>query len=141
VFQLSASALPKELFFVPSPANGMIKNDLYYKLVDAHHKHMANIRSFSITGIASLNTPMTAQDNQDINSSVETTLERIILDAKVPATNENIFSSIKLTSLSDKEGRYLLLTDKTKLSDAEHMIDELIKYIANHPKPQQQDLY
>jgi hypothetical protein len=111
----------------------MIKNDLYYKLVDAHHEHMANIWSFSITGIANLNTPMTAQDNQDINSSVEATLARIILDAKVPDTNENIFSSIEPTSLSDKEGQYLLLTDKTKLSNAEHMIDELVKYIANHP--------
>jgi hypothetical protein len=133
VFKHSATKLPKDIFFVPSPANGMITSELYYKLVDAHHEHMANIRSFAIVGIAKMNTPMNAQVDKDTNSLVETTFERIILDARVPETNKIIFSSIEPTSLSNTDGRYLLLTDKTKLGAAEHVIDELIKYIAINP--------
>jgi hypothetical protein len=134
VFKLTADALPKDIFFVPSPANGMIKTDLYYDLVNAHHEHMANLRSFAITGIAKLSTPMIAQDDTDDSSSVETTFEQIILDAKVPGTDQYIFSSIEPTTHSDTEGRYLLLTDSTKLVHAEHMIDVLVTYIATHPE-------
>jgi hypothetical protein len=134
VFKMSAGALPKDIFFVPSPANGMITTQLYYDLVNAHHEHMANLRSFAITGIAKLSAPMIVQDNTDANSSVETTLEQIILDAKVPGTDQLIFSSIEPTTNSDTEGRYLLLTDSMKLAHAEHMIDELVKHIATHPE-------
>ena len=134
IFQVSSNSLPKEIFFVPSPVNGMIKTDLYYDLVKSHHESMADLRSFAITGIANLQTPMTAQDSKDINSSVATTFEKIILTAKVPGTEQNIFSSIEPTSQSETEGRYLLLTNKTHLASAEYMIDELLKYVANNPE-------
>ena len=134
IFQVSSHSLPKEIFFVPSPVNGMIKTDLYYDLVKSHHESMADLRSFAITGIANLQTPMTAQDSKDINSSVATTFEKIILTAKVPGTEQNIFSSIEPTSQSETEGRYLLLTNKTHLASAEYMIDELLKYVANNPE-------
>jgi DNA-binding FrmR family transcriptional regulator len=134
VFKLSSNNLPKEIFFVPSPVNGMIKPDLYYELVKSHHESMADLRSFAITGIANMQTPMTAQDSKDINSSIETTFEKIILNAKVPGTEQNIFSSIEMTSQSETEGRYLLLTSKTHLASAEYMIDELLKYVANNPE-------
>jgi hypothetical protein len=42
--------------------------------------------------------------------------------------NETIFSSIEITSASQNEGRYLLLTNKNNLHAAEHMIDDIIKY-------------
>jgi hypothetical protein len=90
VFKLSATELPKDIFFVPSPANGMITSELFYKLVDAHHEHMANIWSFEIVGITNINTPMNAQVDKDTNSLVETTFERIILDTRVPETKEII---------------------------------------------------
>jgi hypothetical protein len=133
VFKTSAALLPNEIFFVPSPTNGMIKTDLYYALLNAHHEQMANLRSFAITGIANLSTPMTTQDTTDATSSVATTFEKIIMDAKVPGTDHLIFSSIEPTIHSDKDGRYLLLTESSKLSHAEHMIDELLKYIAANP--------
>jgi hypothetical protein len=60
---------------------------------------------------------------------VETTFADIILNAKKTVNNETIFSSIEIRSASQKEGRYLLLTNKNKLHTAEHMIDDLIKYI------------
>jgi hypothetical protein len=53
------------MFFVPSPANGMIKQELYFELVNAHHEHMANIRSFAISGISNLNSPMLVQVNTE----------------------------------------------------------------------------
>ena len=86
-------------------------------------------RSFAISGIGKLDAKMLAQDNNDANSTVETTFADIILNAKNPVNNETIFSSIEITSASQKEGRYLLLTNKNNLHAAEHMIDDLIKYI------------
>jgi hypothetical protein len=43
--------------------------------------------------------------------------------------SKTIFSSIEITSAIQKEGRYLLLTNKNNLHATEHMIDDLIKYI------------
>jgi hypothetical protein len=129
VFDLTKNVLPKEVFFVPSPVNGAITHELYYNLVRSHHENMANIRSFAISGIGKLDAKMLAQDNNDANSTVETTFADIILNAKNPVNNETIFSSIEITSASQKEGRYLLLTNKNNLHAAEHMIDDLIKYI------------
>jgi hypothetical protein len=85
-FKSTADNVPKDIFFVPSPANGAISHELYYNLVRNHHEHMANIRSFTISGIANLELPMEAQDNADTNSSVETTFAAIIMNAKVPGT-------------------------------------------------------
>jgi hypothetical protein len=133
VFQVSSNNLPKEILFVPSPVNGMIKPNLYYNLVKSHHESMGDLRSFAITGIANLQMPMTTQDSKDINSSIATTFEKIILTAKVPGTKQNIFSSIEPTSQSKTEGHYLLLTNKMHLASAEYMIDKLLKYVANNP--------
>lgn len=133
VFCTIADRLPKEIFFVPSPVNGAISYELYFDLVNAHHEHMANIRSFAISGIANLKAVMTSQDTMDTNSSVESTIEQVIMDAKVPGTNNPIFLSIEPTNASQSEGRYLLLTDKTKISAAEQMIDALVKYLRLNP--------
>jgi hypothetical protein len=119
VFQISSNNLPKEIFFVPPPVIGMIKANLYYDLVKSHHESVAHLRSFVITGIAYLQTPMTTQDSKDINSSVATTFKMIILTTKVHGTEQNIFSSIELTSQSKMEGCYLLLTSKMQLASAE----------------------
>jgi hypothetical protein len=133
VFTLSANNLPKDIFFVPSPANGMIKQELFYALVNAHHEHMANIRSFAISGVLNLNAKIMVQDTTDETSSVMSTLKQAILTAKVPGTTNNIFSSIETTSSSDSDGRFLLLTEKKHIGAAEYMIDELIQYIMTHP--------
>jgi hypothetical protein len=56
------------------------------------------------------------QSTTDPNSSTTSTLEDIILKAKVLGTDTNVFSSIEPTSQSQSsEGRYLLLTKKTTL--------------------------
>jgi hypothetical protein len=62
----------------------MIKQELYYELVNAHHEQMVNICSFAISGISNLNAPMLVQDNTDTNLSVPTTLKQLILNAKLP---------------------------------------------------------
>jgi hypothetical protein len=51
VFQHSAAKLPSDIFFVPSPTNGMMSTEMYCNLVNAHGASMSNIRSFAITGI------------------------------------------------------------------------------------------
>jgi hypothetical protein len=131
VFQLSAALLP--IFFVPAPVHGTISYELYYSLVNARHEHMVNIRSFAITGIMDLKAAVLAQVTTDADSSIETTLEQIIMDAKVHGTNDPIFLSIEPTNTTQTEGRYLLLTEKNKISAAKHMIDELVKYISANP--------
>jgi hypothetical protein len=52
IFQHSAAELPNDIFFMPSPMNGMLSPDMYYNLVNAHDESMARIRSFAISGIA-----------------------------------------------------------------------------------------
>jgi hypothetical protein len=113
--------------------NGAITHELYYNLVRSHHENMANIHSFAISGIGKLDAKVIAQDNNNANSSIKTTFADIILNTKNPVNNETIFSSIKITSASQTEGRYLLLTNKNNLHAAEHMIDDLIKYINTNP--------
>jgi hypothetical protein len=71
-FKLSANSLPKEIFFVPSLTNGIIKANLYYDLVNLPHENMAsNLWSFAITRIDNVQMPLTAhQDSTDITSSI-----------------------------------------------------------------------
>jgi hypothetical protein len=133
VFQLSSALLPKNILFMPAPIHGAIYYKLYYSLVNAHHEHMTNICSFAITGIMDLKAAMLAQVTTDADSSTKTTLEQIIMDAKVHGTNNPIFLSIEPINTTQTEGRYLLLTEKTMISAAEHMIDEYVKYISANP--------
>jgi hypothetical protein len=133
VFQLSASLFLKNIFFVPAPVHGAISYELYYSLVNAHHEDMANICSFAVTGIMDLKAAMLAQVTTDADSSIETTLKQIIMDAKVHRTNNPNFLSIEPTNTIQTEGRYLLLTEKNKISTSKHMIDKLVKYISANP--------
>jgi hypothetical protein len=58
---ISAANIPKDIFFVPSPSHGVVKCELYYALMNMHHKHMAKIWSFAISSIFNLNALMLAQ--------------------------------------------------------------------------------
>jgi hypothetical protein len=89
---------------------------MYYDLVNANDESMSSIRSFAISGIANLHAKIATQSIMDPNSSTTSTLEDIILEAKVPATDINLFSSIEPTSRSQSEGRYLLLTKKHQIA-------------------------
>jgi hypothetical protein len=135
VFTLSAGNLPKDIFFVPSPANRMIKQELYYELVNAHHEatHGGHHLYSAITGISNLDAPMLVQDNMDADSSVMTTLKQVIVTAKVPGTATEFFSSIEPTLFSKTDRCHLLLTNRKTISMAEYMIDELIKFIKTNP--------
>jgi hypothetical protein len=92
----------------------MISLEMYYDLVNAYDESMSSIRSFAISGIgANLHAKVVTQSTTDPNSSATTTLENIILDAKVQGTDINVFSSVEPTSQSQSAGgRYLLLMKK-----------------------------
>ena len=60
IFQHSAAnLLPNEIFFVPSPTNGMISQEMYYDFAHAHdHESMSSIiRSFAILNAKILSQP------------------------------------------------------------------------------------
>jgi hypothetical protein len=128
-FQTKKNELPRDIFFVPSPVNGSIDSDLYYKLLSQHHQKMSDIRSFAIVNVPNLSEKIIVQGEGNEPSSVESTLEKVILTGKVPGSQTLIFSSIEKTNYTNSEGRFLLITDKHKMKSAEFFIDDLIKYI------------
>jgi hypothetical protein len=73
VFEMSAALLPKNIFFVPAPVHGAISYELYFNLINAHHEHMTNVRSFVITRIMDLMAAMTAPGMANTKSSIEVT--------------------------------------------------------------------
>jgi hypothetical protein len=58
------------------------------------------------------------------------------MGAKLNGTDTNLFTSIKLTSKSHTEGRYLLLTKKHLVGPAEEAMDTLIAHIRERPEIQ-----
>jgi hypothetical protein len=133
VFHHHAEQLPHDVFFVPSPTNGMMSTDMYYDLVRAHDVSMSNIRSFAITGIANLQAKLTIQSTTNPESTNQETIENVIMGAKLNGTDTNLFTSIEPTSRSQSEGRYLLLTNKHHIGQAEFAIDSLIEHIRANP--------
>jgi hypothetical protein len=117
IFQLTAANPPKDIFFLVSSSmmNGMITHELYHHdLVNAHHKHMTNIRSFAISGISNINAPMQAQDTTDINSSVQSTLKSLILDAKSQELTPKSSLPSKQLGLVARQKEEILAPDKQK---------------------------
>ena len=132
VFQQSADQMPNDVFFVPAPTNGMMSYEMYYDLVNAHAESTSNIRSFAISGIANLQAKIDIQSSTDPDSCTKKSIEEIIMGATAFGTETKLFSSIEPTSKSQTEGRFLLLTTKHLIANAETAIDDLIAYINNN---------
>jgi hypothetical protein len=131
IFDTRKASLPTDIYFVPSPANGTMSHELYYQHLRLHHQHIVNLRSFPITNVGNLQAEMTIT-NPD-GSERTTTFESELLNSIKPGTtNERLFYSIEPTKFSDTEGRYLLVTHKDNIPDAEKFIDMVFQHLQNN---------
>jgi len=124
--------LPPGTFFVPSPTNGTISYDLYYKLLGAHHEFTANIRSFAIKNIGDIDA-MLPTTNPD-GSISPTKFSSLILQQMMPDGKTRVFSSIETTKDSERDGKYLFLTNTDNIKYAEKRIDDILHRLTQFPE-------
>jgi hypothetical protein len=119
-------------FFVPTPTNGTMPYDLYYRTLHAHHDHVANLRSFAITNVGDLKAEMTFTEPNGKDAPRTTTFEAEIMRENKTGTTEKLFYSIEPTKYSDTEGRYLLVTHKDNIAEAEKFIDFALQHLTTN---------
>jgi hypothetical protein len=129
LFDTKRDAIPSSIFFVPSPAQGTMTYDLYYDLLRVHHVYTANLRSFAITNVRDLNATLTIPTDDQGN-----TKQLSFIDGLLMAEHEDgnkLFVSIEPTNRTEKDGRYLVITTKEYLADAQTWFDTNVDHIAN----------
>jgi hypothetical protein len=131
IFETAKDSFPNDIYFVPSPANGTMSHDLYYQHVRIHHQHIVNLRSFPITNVGNLQADMTITE-PDGTKRITTFESELLNSIKPGTTNEKLFYSIEPTKLSASEGRYLLVTHKDNIPDAEKFIDMVFHHLQNN---------
>jgi len=131
-FKMCENELPPGTFFVPSPTNGTISYDLYYKLLGAHHEFTANIRSFAIKNIGDIDA-MLPTTNPD-GSISPTKFSSLILQQMMPDGKTRVFSSIETTKDSERDGKYLFLTNTDNIKYAEKRIDDILHRLTQFPE-------
>lgn len=113
LFETKRNMIPQPIFFVPSPAHGMMTHDLFYSLLHLHHAHTYThgLHSFAIINVrdlkATLNTPM---DNDQGHTKQLSFINGLLMAEKEDGTK--LFVLIKPTSRTEKEGHYLVITTK-----------------------------
>jgi hypothetical protein len=132
IFETKQDVLPKDIFFIPTPTNGTMPYELYYRNLHAHHEHIANLRSFAITNVGDLKAEMTFTDPSGKIAPRVTTFEAEIMREQKKGTTENLFYSIEMTKFTETEGRYLLVTHKNHISEAEQFIDYALQHLTTN---------
>jgi hypothetical protein len=122
IFETKKHALPRDIYFVPSTANGAIDHDTYYQYLRLHHTHVANLRSFAIMNVSDIKAEITIYDPDGTNPRVMS-FEQALLSKSYGDTNKPLFYSIEPTQGSITEGCYLLITNKNVIKEAETFID------------------
>ena len=133
IFDTQAEALPMDIYFVASPTNGTMTYDHYYQHLNAHHHHFSNLRSFAITNVGHLKAAIMVSDIGSTNIR-EMTFEMAIMHQTKEGSDQKLFYSIEPTSATKSEGRYLLVTDKDSIAEAEKFIDAALKALADSPE-------
>jgi hypothetical protein len=131
IFETKQDVLPHGIFFVPTPTNGSMPYELYYQSLHVHHDHIANLRSFAITNVGDLKAEMSFTDPTGTTDPRVTTFEAEILRGTTKGTTEKLFYSIEPTLYTETEGRYLLVTHKDNVAEAEQFIDFALKHLTN----------
>jgi hypothetical protein len=119
VFELHKDDLPRDIYFVPSPANGTMAYDVYYQHLRLHHAHISNLRSFAISNVHDIKTEITVYGSDGISNPCKMPFETALLSQMRAGTTESLFYSIEPTQASTSEGRYLLVTHKDSIKEAE----------------------
>ena len=132
LFETKQAELPNEVYFVPSPTNGTMSYELYYQHLRIHHEHIANLRSFALTNVGDLKAEMTFTNPDDSNDTRNTTFEEELMNQDKAGTTEKLFYSIEPTKFSETEGRYLLVTHKDNITEAEKFIDYALQHLTTN---------
>jgi hypothetical protein len=125
IFETEKHALPREIYFIPSLANGTMDHNTYYQHLSLHHNHVANLRSFAITNVSDIKAGIAIYDPDGTNPRVMS-FEQALLSKSYGDTNKPLFYSIEPTQASTAEGRYLLVTNKNAIKEAETFIDMVL---------------
>jgi hypothetical protein len=111
-----------QLDFIPSIQKQVMGRDAYRAALDSHRKLNANLISISISGVKLTDTP----------TKVDYLGEPYTFPEMIMTIKDNngipYFTSIEPTTKSESEGRFLLLTTKDKLEEAESGIDIFFDY-------------
>jgi hypothetical protein len=133
LFETNQADLPADIYFVPSPTNGTMTYDLYYQHLRLHHDHVANLRSFAITNVSNIKHEILVYDEDGVSNPREMPLDAALLHRCKAGTTDKMFSSIETTQYSESDGRYLLVTHKDTIKEAEAFIDDVFNWMRNTP--------
>jgi hypothetical protein len=128
--------LPKDIYFVPTPAYGTLDYETYYQHLRLHHTHVTNLRSFAITNIRDMKAEITIYDQDGNNPRLMTFEQALMSKTKEGTSSTKLFYSIEPTQASHTEGRYLLITDKESIKEAEQFIDDALESLNGHASNQ-----
>jgi hypothetical protein len=132
IFETYSDHMPKEFYFVPTPTNGSMTYETYHQHLQLHQHHVSSLRSFALSNIRQIRADITVYDPDGSNPRTMA-LEDALLSQKSPNSNRLLFSSVEPTQTSGIDGRYLLITDKDLLPDAEAFIDSALQSLNAHP--------
>jgi hypothetical protein len=124
LFETHKDELPQEIYFVPSPTNGTMPYELYYQHLRVHHAHVASLRSFAITNISNIKNEISVFDEDGVSNPRQMPLDKALLHRCQAGT-------VEPTQYSETEGRYLLVTHKDTIKEAESFIDSVFNWMRN----------
>jgi hypothetical protein len=127
LFETQQHSLPGEVYFVPTPTNGTMDYDIYYQHLRLHHAHVSNLRSFAITNVRDIKTDITIYGPDGVSDPRIMTFEKALLSKTRDGTTDSLFYSIEPTQTSATDGRYLLVTHKDAIAEAESFIDTALQ--------------
>jgi hypothetical protein len=128
IFEAKHDAIPQDVYFVPSPANGAMSHDLFFDHLRLHHQYTADLRSFAITNVRDLQAELTIPD-PTTGTMITTTFESALLTSVKHGTSTRIFTSIEPTKTSETDGHYLMVTNKELINNAQECFDQIIAYM------------
>ena len=109
--------------FIPNIKRGVMSVELYRATLEKHFEFCKNAIGVSINGLGSTDTTIT-QEGQ-----VYTFIDSL---ATVQDSNgAAYFTSVEPTKTTDTEGRYILVTTKDKLTEAEKAFDKFASSLSN----------
>jgi hypothetical protein len=106
--------------------------ETYYQHLHLHQNHVSKLRSFALSNIRHIRADITVFDPDGSNPRTMA-LEDALLSQKSPTTKQHLFYSVEPTQSSTTDGRYLLITEKDMLPDAEAFIDNALQSLNAHP--------
>jgi hypothetical protein len=112
------------IMFIPSIQHGVISVETYREALSQQHEQAKNVVSISVEGIAGLDADICLRNGD------KTTLSQLVLTLE-DSNGKKLFSGIEPTKFTYEQGRYLFLTTKSSLDEAEAQFDKLTMDLAN----------